>query len=81
MMQRCYDTDSRRYADWGGRGIRVHEGWHDPAVFIAYLESELGPLPPGHSLDRIDNNGDYEPGNVRWADAITQRRNRRDQTL
>jgi hypothetical protein len=49
-------------------------------AFRAWIEANLGPCPPGHSLDRIDTNGDYRPGNLRWASRAEQRRNRRDVT-
>lgn len=77
MRRRCDDPKDSHYKNYGERGIRIHDEWYDVAVFIAYLESELGPCPEGHSLDRIDNNKNYEPGNLRWADAVTQRHNQR----
>lgn len=66
IMDRCENPRAQRYRDYGGRGIEVCTEWHDVRVFIAYIERELGPRPPGMSLDRIRNNGNYEPGNVRW---------------
>jgi len=77
MMDRCYDPGGAHYKYYGDRGIAVSPEWHDVAVFIGYLETVLGPCPDGHSLDRIDNNESYKPGNLRWADAITQRQNQR----
>ena len=77
MLQRCENPRSSSYRWYGARGISVCERWHDPAVFIADIERLLGPRPAGMTLDRADNDGDYEPGNVRWADAVTQTRNRR----
>ncbi len=73
--QRCGNPRHPRFADWGGRGIRVCDEWlHDFPAFLAHI----GPRPgPEFSLDRIDNDGDYEPGNVRWATRVEQRRNRR----
>jgi hypothetical protein len=75
MKSRCFDRNHPRYQDWGGRGITVCARWRDD--FAAFL-ADMGPCPTGHSIDRINNDGDYEPGNCRWADAITQRNNRRD---
>lgn len=65
-----------RDAHWpryGGRGIRMAAEWlHDSAAFLAHV----GPRPAGHTLDRIDPDGDYAPGNVRWATPQQQRHNR-----
>ena len=80
MMARCYNPGSPDYRDYGARGIRVCPQWHDVAKFIAWIEVNLGPRPDGMSLDRIDNDGNYEPGKVRWATAREQRRNQRRRT-
>lgn len=74
MLCRCYKENNIGYRNYGGRGIMVCSQWRDdPAAFIAYM----GPRPPGHSIDRIDVNGNYEPGNVRWATRKEQNRNTR----
>lgn len=80
MMRRCYHPDQEGFDSYGGRGIRVHKSWHDVRVFIAWVEENLGPRPAGCTLDRVDNDGDYEPGNVQWADAPAQQSNRRKVT-
>lgn len=77
IRARCADPNNSHYEYYGARGIRLWSEWYDVTTFVAYLESALGPCPPGHSLDRIDNDGNYEPGNLRWADPITQRHNQR----
>jgi hypothetical protein len=78
MIQRVTDPRSPGYRHYGGRGIRIHEPWlSGPTEFIAWVTENLGPRPDGHTLDRKDNDGNYEPGNLRWASAETQTRNRR----
>ena len=76
-MQRCYDANWKQYKDYGGRGISVCERWHDLVRFIEDIEKSIGPCPPGYELDRIDNDGNYEPGNCRWSTHSEQMRNRR----
>jgi hypothetical protein len=74
MIQRCTDPSARRYDRYGGRGIYVCREWRED--FWAFY-SHVGPRPSNdHSIDRIDSNGNYEPGNVRWATQLEQQRNR-----
>lgn len=86
MLNRCENPAAPNYARYGGRGITVHAPWHDLATFIAGIEAEIGARPlervPGrkrnvyrYSLNRIDNDGNYEPGNVRWATGVQQQAN------
>lgn len=75
MMQRCYNPQHRYYHRYGGRGIIVWEPWHDAARFVADIQAIIGPRPPGRTLDRADNDGNYEPGNIRWATPLQQSRN------
>ena len=65
MKQRCTNPNKREWPHYGGRGIKVCDEWM--VSFTAFYE-HLGPRPSDkHSVDRIDVNGNYEPGNVRWA--------------
>lgn len=78
MMHRCYNVNNKDYIYYGGRGISVYKPWHDVVVFLEWLENVLGPKPDAsYSLDRINNDGDYEPSNLRWASKKEQTNNRR----
>jgi hypothetical protein len=78
IIARCYNPATLQYKDWGGRGIEVCEQWrNDVVAFCQWIDENLGPCPDGWSLDRIDNDGNYEPGNLRWASRSTQAKNRR----
>lgn len=77
MMTRCFSDKCKSFKNYGGRGISVCEEWKDIAKFIKYIEDNLGDMPYKYTLDRIDNDGNYEPGNIRWASYKTQINNRR----
>lgn len=74
MKQRCLNPKNDEYSNYGGRGITVCERWLDFENFLA----DMGPRPTGTSIDRFpDKNGNYEPGNCRWATAKEQNNNMR----
>lgn len=77
MMCRCYDKEHKNYNAYGGRGIEVCKEWCNLKSFVEWIEDNLGPRPKDYSMDRMNNDGNYEPGNVRWASAKTQALNRR----
>ena len=74
MRTRCNNPNAEKFHHYGGRGITVCERWNSYANFLA----DMGPRPEGRSLDRVNNDGNYEPENCRWATAQEQRANRRD---
>jgi hypothetical protein len=78
MRDRCTNPKAQRYADYGGRGIKVCDRWRNSAENFA---TDMGPCPDGLTLERNDVNGDYEPGNCRWATVVEQNRNRRNSII
>lgn len=79
IKQRCNNQRNFAYKNYGARGIKLHPNWaNNFLLFFDYIMNELGERPTKqHSLDRINNNGNYEPGNLRWALPVEQYNNRR----
>jgi len=78
IFERCYNPNHKSYKHYGGRGITVCEQWK--SGFPEFLKN-MGRCPDGHSLDRIDVDGNYEPKNCRWAGAKEQGNNKRNNRL
>ena len=77
MRNRCNNPNHPSYKNYGGRGISVCDRWSD---FKGFLE-DMGEQPAGLEIDRIENDGDYEPGNCRWATSKQQKENNRKPKL
>lgn len=77
MISRCYHASCKAYKDYGARGIIVCERWRIKGQGFRNFVEDMGERPEGHSLDRIDNDGNYEPSNCKWSTRKEQQRNQR----
>lgn len=79
VKKRCLNSKNKNYKDYGGRGVKICERWS--ISFLDFL-ADVGPRPsPKHSIERIDVNGNYEPGNVKWIPVEEQQLNKRNTHL
>lgn len=78
MKSRCLNPKADQWENYGGRGVQICPQWI--ATFETFMV-DMGERPPGKTLDRIDTNGNYEPGNCRWSSAQAQAQNRRPRKL
>ena len=82
IKNRCLNLKAENFPRYGGRGIKIYPEWIDNfQSFYDYVSALPHFGEKGYSLDRIDNNGNYEPNNLRWADRKTQGRNKRNNVL
>jgi hypothetical protein len=80
ILARCENPKATGYKYWGGRGIKVYGPWHDPLVFKADVEREIGPRPSvDFTIERVDVDSHYEPGKIAWLPKSQQPLNRRRQ--
>lgn len=78
ILARCENPKATGYKYWGGRGITVYGPWHDPLVFKADVEREIGSRPSTDmTVERLNVDGDYEPGNIAWLSKAQQPLTRR----
>ena len=77
MLRRCNSPNAKNYPDYGGRGITVCKEWSSFEVWYDFVSKLTHFSEEGYTFDRIDNDGHYEPGNVRWATRKEQRHNQR----
>ena len=82
MKSRCLNPNNSKFKDYGGRGITIYPEWiHDFQAFYDYVSKLEHFGEKGYTLDRINNNGNYEPNNLRWADGKIQHRNKRTNVI
>lgn len=77
MMARCYNENCYGYVNYGKRGIKVFDEWHDYLKFKEWILNNIGIRKKGQTIDRINNDGNYEPNNIRWATYSEQNKNKR----
>jgi len=75
IRKRCLSVKDKDFPQYGGKGIKICDRWSGTDGFFNFIE-DMGERPEGHTIDRKDTDGDYEPSNCRWADANTQNLNR-----
>lgn len=78
IKQRCYNPNNKDYKNYGDRGIKLYFEWiNNYNLFQEWIINNIGDRPLGLTLDRINNNGDYEPENLKWSTASEQQKNKR----
>jgi hypothetical protein len=81
IRQRCHNPNNKDYKNYGARGIRECDRWQSFENFLEDILRDIGRCPPGYTIERVDNNRGYEPGNCKWETRANQNKNKRMENI